>query len=356
MGNKNFYFYCILTEIRNHLVVCCIMINTLPEELIAYILSFLKKYKDVGRAAQVCSLWRRLAWAVVPELHLRKFSSVLELSVFENLLSSVPYASYIQLHSEASNSHIHLIHKHLNHLQVLNLRRCREITNEGLTVFENRGLRKVYLSTSWNISNLDFLAGSCHTLKSLELRGCDLLTSETFVSLRKKTRGKQFLQITYLDLRDCRLLDDLTFRVIADLMPNLKQIDASGCAITVDGIQQLTKLHQLGTLLLWGCNQLTDNALKILTTFPLLKKLNLIDCDLLSDHGLRYLSKCRELHYLELGSIGLTNRGVDYIFNLESLKQLSILSSTTNLTREEIQQFIDSRKPELEFQYVQLAV
>ena len=331
------------------------MLVELPEEIIAYILSFLKKYHHIGNASRVCKLWSRLSWAMVSKLSLRKFPKVLDSDVFVPLLQKVPYASFIQLPSNATDFHLLTIADNLPHLKVLNLRRCRDITNAGIQNFHLKALHEIYLSTSWNISDLDFLTESYRTLLSLELRGCDLLTDSTFESLYKKTPEK-FHNVAYLDVRDCKLLTDRAFRIIVEMMPNLIHLDVSGCPVTAESIESFTKLKKLDTLLLWGCDQLTDNSLKFLSIIPRLERVNLIDCDLISDHGLLHLSKSKGLASLELGSIGLTNRGIDHIFKLRCLKELSILSSTLNLTRDDIQKSVDNRKPEITFQYVQLAM
>ncbi|NQT01469.1 MAG: hypothetical protein HQ580_05575 [Planctomycetes bacterium] len=145
---------------------------------------------------------------------------------------------------------------------------------------------------------------------------------------------------------------------ISDL-PKLESLCLHGMKnITDKGISHLTKLHSLKKLEI-GSSQVTDKGLSYLAQVKKLERLDLpqrdqritdiglahlgklpnLKClhvsrshyvdpkmnkEYYTDKGLAELAKCRLLEELNIGSIGITDAGIDHIAKLTNLKRLSL--------------------------------
>jgi len=326
----------------------------LPEELLAEILSYITRYEEICVVCKVCSQWHRIIWGLRPSLRLERFSKLLDHQEgFTDLLQHTTRLKRLFMPTNTSNSMMEHISR-LSSLKYLGLRRCRELDDEGLKELHRLQLEGISLSCSWNISHLDFLRTMSGTLNYLELRGCDLLTDESFISLAEKSNGQQFDKLTNLDIRDCNKITDAGIEVICSLMPNLERLDVSGCPITFAASKNIAKLKHLRVLILWGCQQLDDLALSFLAQLPQLQSLNLVECDLITDRGLSFIAASKALTSLELGSPGLSDHGVKQLLShAQRLSNLSIFSTSEALT-EEHHLLCRQQYPQLHFQHVRL--
>ena len=324
----------------------------LPDEVLVWIFSYFSRFEDIRRLGLVCSTWHRLAWGSLTNISLRKFPAVLEGNQFQYLLRTAPYISNLQMPNDTTDNHICKIGSLLPHVKVLNLRRCREITNVGMEYLTELKLEEVFLSTSWNISSLDFLMGSVATLKCLELRGCDQLNDDSLHSLALKVKTKQpFENLKYLDLRDCSAITDEGFIQLPELFPNLKQLDVSGCQVTLQSIQKFANFKQLKQLFLWTCQNVDDSAMEVISKYPQLTRLSILECDTISDLGFRYLGKSKTIKWLEIGSKGVSDKNVDWLLDITSLEKLDVVSNTPNITKEHLEMAIESKKPNLQWKF-----
>ena len=175
-------------------------INDLPEEILAEIFSFIHNPTDVRKIGFVCYAWHKLVWGSRTYLNLRNFPEILEGNQLQYTLRLTRYTSFLQMPHETTDNHVCKIGCLLPYLKVLYLKRCRNITNAGMDYLSKRKLEKLYLSTSWNISTLDFLVGSTSSLTTLEIRGLDQLTDESFISLASKIEEPFFFLLDILML------------------------------------------------------------------------------------------------------------------------------------------------------------
>mmetsp|Transcript_14198 Transcript_14198/g.17975 ORF Transcript_14198/g.17975 Transcript_14198/m.17975 type:complete len:118 (-) Transcript_14198:35-388(-) len=100
----------------------------------------------------------------------------------------------------------------------------------------------------------------------------------------------------------------------------------------------------------------TLETLELRDSYPRLTGLSTIECDTLSDFGFKSLARSKTLTWLEVGSKGVTDRGIDWLLNMASLKKLNVVSNTTNITKEHVEASIESRRPDLKWKFAQLAI
>mmetsp|Transcript_13636 Transcript_13636/g.21498 ORF Transcript_13636/g.21498 Transcript_13636/m.21498 type:complete len:336 (+) Transcript_13636:1-1008(+) len=331
-------------------------IEVLPEELLGEIFSYLWFFADVRRVGLVCKLWHAVVWTSRTGVYLRKFPQILEGNQFQYLLRSAPYISLLQMPADTTDNHVCKIGFLLPHLKHLQLRRCRNVSDTGIAWLSNLKLEELYLSTSWNISTLDFLVQSAETLHTLELRGCDLITDNSLRSLGKLLgNNNKFYSVKDLDLRDCKGLTEEGFKIVVDLFPNVKLLDVSGCAINLQSIIAFKGLCKLEKLYLWGCQMLTDECIEQISIYKHLMRLNIIECDTLTDLSCKFLMRST-IQYLEIGGLLFTDEGIPSLLKIKNLTHLGIISNTTNITKERLEACISEKRPELTWNFTALGI
>ena len=117
-------------------------------------------------------------------------------------------------------------------------------------------------------------------------------------------------------------------------MRSLKKLDIANSQITDRGLGYLSQIKTLETLNLPQRDQhITDVGLAHLGQMPNLKSLSVTEAhyaipamnpDWYTDKGLAELANCRLLEELNIGSIGITDAGIDHIVKLNNLKKLML--------------------------------
>lgn len=69
------------------------------------------------------------------------------------------------------------------------------------------------------------LIATCGKLEYLDLSYCDILISDTFI----KIISKRLLGLTYLNLRNCSQITDISLHFISYYLQNLTDLDLSWC-------------------------------------------------------------------------------------------------------------------------------
>lgn len=327
-------------------------ITQLPEEILVEIFKFIYLYQDIRKVGLVCKLWHRVAWGSRTRFVLRKFPKILEDNQLQYLLHVSPHIDTLEMPLQTTDNHVCKIGYCLPHLKHLYLRRCREVTNVGLGYLSSLKLEGIYLSTSWNISSLDFLVNSISSLRILEIRGCDIINDDAFESLHSLGI---FENVKYLDMRDCTSLSSISFDLIAEIFPNIKHLDVSGCSITDDNIKSFKNLEKLQRLFLWGVSTLTDESLEIITQYKNLKQLSIIECDSVTNQGLKSLSRSKTIESIELGSRGISNDGIDFVFKIQSLKQMNVIALTHNIVKDQFYETA-TKYPEIKSKFAEMGI
>jgi hypothetical protein len=109
-------------------------------------------------------------------------------------------------------------------------------------------------------------------------------------------------------------LTDLGLKKIAELnLPKLEMLMLGFCKkITDDGMQFVVRIKNLKYLSLAGCEQITDNGLSKLTASTTIENLDLRGCKGITDRGLGYLKQMPNLRQVLLGGCkNVSSTGID---------------------------------------------
>ncbi|KAI3383729.1 hypothetical protein SNEBB_005567 [Seison nebaliae] len=183
--------------------------------------------------------------------------------------------------------------KHLLHMNIM---RCSLLTNDGIRHLANNAANLTYLNISYLESITDesliSISKKCRKLKTLEASSCTRLTDSGFSILMKVSP-----QLEYVDIEECENVSDETLRIISDYCSNLRQLNLSRCEhITDNGVKYLSeskciKNSSLLVLDLDNCVNLSDQALSFIKKMTSLRKLEIFDCNQISEHGIDELQK-----------------------------------------------------------------
>ncbi|XP_057517275.1 F-box/LRR-repeat protein 10 [Amaranthus tricolor] len=171
---------------------------------------------------------------------------------------------------------------------------CR-VTDTGFRAILHActNLYKIKISHGTQLTDLVFhdISATPLSLTHVGLRWCNLLTNFAISHLASN------LDLTVLDLRDCRSLGDEALLAISSL-PKLKSLLVDGSDITDAGILHLREraASSLVSLSVRGCKRLTDKCITALfggSSNPVLQELDLSNLPNLSDNGVLLLAKSR---------------------------------------------------------------
>ena len=97
------------------------------------------------------------------------------------------------------------------------------------------------------------------------------------------------------------------------------------CRISDEGLVHIAQMPNLEILCLHGMKNITDAGIAHLAKMPSLRKLNIASSQV-GDRGLEYLSQIKTLECLDLpqDQKGITDRGLEYLSRLPNLRDLSI--------------------------------
>jgi Leucine-rich repeat (LRR) protein len=137
-------------------------------------------------------------------------------------------------------------------------------------------------------------------------------------------------------------VEAITDNGVANLtkLPSLKKLDIRHSKVTDKGVARLSQVKSLEYLVLPN-KGISDVGLRDLGELRMLKHLDIarghyvdpnMDKGYYTDKGVAELAKCKPLEELTIGSIGITDAGLDHIAKLTNLKKLSLFgcSNVTN--------------------------
>lgn len=191
----------------------------------------------------------------------------------------------------------------LRGLETLNLRSCRKVTSAGIQILGNVPLLKLRQLNLW-------------------------YTSQGMLSDSALSAIQNFENLEELVLSNCTRLTDKGVAYLSSLV-RLKKLELANCGeITDDGLLKLSTLSQLQKLDLSGCWQLTDKGMDALKSFKRLDSLNLWYCANLTDATLITLCQLREITYLNLMKVAkITDLGLSFLAkNLVKLRTLDLVN------------------------------
>lgn len=357
-------------------------IGHLYPEILATIFEKLS-VRDRGRASQVCTLWRDVAYSksiwkgVEARLHLRRpnanlFTSLTRRGIrkiqvlslrrsIREVISGVQNLETLNLsgcYSITDNSLCTAFQQDLPNLKVLDLSLCKQITDVSIHRIANilRNLEVLELGGCCNISNnsLMYIAMKLKKVKRLNLRSCWQITDQGICYLaglhktddqhhshqpqsQQQQQAQQQQQqqlpqmqppaLTYLGLQDCQRLTDDSLKYIQQGLTTINAINLSFCvSITDGGLKYLAQMPQLEELNLRSCDNISDIGMAYLTEGGCtVTSLDVSFCDKIGDQALNHLSQgLFQLRSLSLNHCQITDEGITRI--AKSLHDLEILN------------------------------
>uniref|UniRef100_A0A1B0BYH0 F-box domain-containing protein n=1 Tax=Glossina palpalis gambiensis TaxID=67801 RepID=A0A1B0BYH0_9MUSC len=313
---------------------------------------------DLGRAAQVCTAWRDVAYSksiwkgVEAKLHLKRSSpslfnclvkrgikKVQILSLrrsLKDLVLSVPALNSLNLSGCFNVTDVNLGHAFsvdLPNLKILDLSLCKQITDTSLGRIAQhlKNLQTLDLGGCCNITNTGLLliAWGLKKLKHLNLRSCCISDQGIghLAGLNKAT-AEGNLELEFLGLQDCNRLSDEALGHIAQGLTSLKSINLSFClSITDSGLKHLARMPKLEQLNLNSCDNISDIGMAYLTeSGSNLNSLDVSFCVKISDQALTHIAQgLYQLRSLSLNHCQITDHGILKIAKaLPELEHLNI--------------------------------
>lgn len=219
----------------------------------------------------------------------------------------------------------------LSLLQSLDVSYCRKLTDKGLSAVAKGccDLRILHLTGCRFVTDsiLEALSKNCRNLEELVLQGCTSITDNGLISLAS---GCQ--RIKFLDINKCSNVSDVGVSSICKACSSsLKTLKLLDCyKVGDEAILSLAKFcDNLETLIIGGCRDVSEDAIKFLATARRnnLKNLRMDWCLNVSDSSLScILSQCRNLEALDIGCCEeVTDTAFHHISNEEPGLSLKIL-------------------------------
>jgi Leucine-rich repeat (LRR) protein len=163
--------------------------------------------------------------------------------------------------SNITDDSVQLVAQHLQHIRILNLSRCRKITDESIFA----------------------IAKSCPSLTSLDVEGTQI-TDNALVAFTST-------RIRVLSISECKMITEKSLTAIAKSCPLLESLNISKCeTITDDSLTAIAESCPLLVSLDVRHTQITDNALVALATArcrETITSLDLTGCNRITHTGLR---------------------------------------------------------------------
>ncbi|XP_008409613.1 F-box/LRR-repeat protein 13 isoform X2 [Poecilia reticulata] len=213
-------------------------------------------------------------------------------------------------------------------LQELNLSECLAISDMMIQRITEGCQCLLYLNLSYTLitnQSLRAIISNCRSLQYLGLAHCCRFTDEGFLTLATEEGGRNLM---HLDLTGCIQMTPKGFEYISAGCPSLKEVVMNDMPSLSDTclLVLLSKRCTLSSISLLGCPLLSNIALKIIAKVANLKsfsiegnyqvteaswevlcgfstalsKLHVVDCNGMTDEGMKYVSSLRHLNYLDI--------------------------------------------------------
>jgi hypothetical protein len=174
---------------------------------------------------------------------------------------------------------------------------------------------------------LHALSIGLHSLRYLNLEGCELITDTSLTALVQSNP-----KLLVLNLSSCTLLTSKSIIALAQSCPNIHSLNLSKCSkITSSAMQALTThTHHLQALSLAGVRHLSEGSIfRLVAASTSLLMLNVTGCEEVTTSGLRSL-----IHGLQFVTEAKTYVGfkpLDEHVELKLMSQLNLIHDTSAL-------------------------
>ncbi|KAK2146413.1 hypothetical protein LSH36_610g00011 [Paralvinella palmiformis] len=280
--------------------------DIVPDDVVLRIFRYLTS-DQLCRNCRVCLRWYNLVWDPVLWTSLRINDSIIDVDVALRTLT--------RRLSYETPSVCAIVEK-------INLSGCEKLTDRGLYTIARLcpDLRHLDLRGCLNISNIALfeVVSNCVNLEHLNVAGCVYVTCVCLTpeaTIQAATYGKQ-IYLHYLDMTDCRNLDDAGLQIIASYCNKLTNLYLRRCSKVTDiGVQYVANYcTSLREFSISDCHSVTDLGLRELSKLGTnLRYLSVAKCGQISDVGVRYLARyCTRLRYLNVrGCDAVSDDSVD---------------------------------------------
>lgn len=317
--------------------------------------------RDRGQAAQVCTTWRDAAYSksvwkgVEARLHLRQKSNNLFTSLQRRGIKKVQVLSIRRTvkdviigisnletlnlsgcYSITDANLCHAFNQDLPNLKVLNLSLCKQITDTSLNriAYHLKNLEILELGGCTNLTNasLSAIAYELKKLQRLNLRSCWQINDQGISLLaglnNVNTTTDTKLSLKHLGLQDCQRLTDEALKFLSQGLPTIETINLSFCvSVTDTGLKYLARMRNLKELDLRSCDNISDIGMAYLTEGGCtVTSLDVSFCDKIGDQALNHLSQgLFHMRSLSLNHCQISDDGLIRIAkNLVDLETLNI--------------------------------
>jgi len=208
-------------------------------------------------------------------------------------------------------------------LNYINLSNCKKITNGGMRCLgeDCAKLKTAVLTNAKKISDigLRYLADGCDFLEHLNASGLYMLSDGSkrnfsFEGIQSIGKSKCCQTMKKINFHGCFQVGKLALQSLIE-MENLEVLVLSSCkALSLEGMSCVTKTcSNISSLSLASCGECVTNTMleDIAQNLNNLKILNLMGCGKVGRRGLKSLSMCIFLNYLNLsGCKAVTNDAI----------------------------------------------
>eukprot|EP00753_Platysulcus_tardus_P018406 PLAT6852.1.p1 GENE.PLAT6852.1~~PLAT6852.1.p1 ORF type:complete len:2728 (+),score=1148.07 PLAT6852.1:1104-8186(+) len=191
---------------------------------------------------------------------------------------------------------------HCPSLEAIDVSRCRYFTDSSLVAIVRNCSELVELDVSWCLKVTDEgmtmlgNSASMSKLQKLTLTGCTRIADTALVAV-----ARTCTEMTHLNLNGCSKLSDVGVRAAVHNMWKLRQLHCAGLSKLTDDV--------------FYFDAADGRAAADKQMLRAIEVLDLTDCVLLTDHGVRGIGiRCEQLERITLGGcINLTDASVDFL-------------------------------------------
>ncbi len=219
--------------------------------------------------------------------------------------------------------------KEINHIEILNLELCEELTDDGLALLKTLTNLKTLILAGTGVTDSGLVhLRSLEMLAGLDLDFCEEVTDAGLVHLRALTN------LQWLSLKGTRFaprpITDSGLKHLRELT-KLELLDLSGTRITDVGLAQLNGMTRLKVLNM-GLTGLTDVGLAQLKGLHDLERLDLTSTEGLggpkvSDAGVHHLTALSNLRHLSLIGADVSDASLGQLVKLTRLRSLNLIGT-----------------------------
>ncbi|CAF1384829.1 unnamed protein product [Adineta ricciae] len=307
-------------------------LSLLNREAAVRILAYLD-VADLARCAQVCRNWKMLTqssmlWAKLDLHQTRKVLS--DRLAMRFIQRARPFLQHLNLRQCDRIGRLTFVGiSSCKNLQDLNLSECPTVNDEAIRIITDGCHILLYLNLSHtDITDQTFrsLARHCHFLQFLSVAYARQFSDRAFVYL---SNGRGCRKLTHLDVSGCTQLTPVGFEAIADAFRELETLVMDDVGNLSDRhIQSLCKrMNHLKHISMWSsARRLSGFSFRHMTALTKLSVVKFDSNNLITDEHLRVLARsCPEICHLSMTDcISVTDTCMRYIGTLKQLRVLNV--------------------------------